>query len=355
MITYYHQLNPVLIPITENIGIRWYSLAYIAGALFAYFAGAYLIRKGRLSLPLPQLTDIIFAGALGAVVGGRLGYCLFYGPELFLSFDSSFPFWGPLKIHQGGMSSHGGILGLLVFQIFYAYRHKLSFFATMDLAAIAGFMGIFLGRIANFINGELYGRVIEGKAFLGVRFPSELYLWASQPSLYKEQLLSLKALLPSLDSIVQTSFKIPGEWIWREWVLKAVEGDSVFESYVSYINSLIIANASHPEIKNLLEPLLSLRHPSQFYQALLGGLLPFLIACVLCLKPKKAGLVSLISAGSYFLFRIVTEFYREPDPQIGFQLFHLTRGQWLSALLFCILVAYGYFIYRQEPKGFNRL
>ena len=107
MITYYHQLDPFLIQFNENFGIRWYSLAYIMAVIFAYFVGIYLIQRGRLQFPSPKLTDIVVFGAIGAVLGGRLGYCAFYNPELFLSFDSSFPFFGAIKIHQGGMSSHG--------------------------------------------------------------------------------------------------------------------------------------------------------------------------------------------------------------------------------------------------------
>ena len=220
MITYYHQLDPFLIHFSGNFGIRWYSLAYIAGAVSAYFIGIYLIKKGRINLPASKLTDIVVFGALGVVLGGRLGYCAFYSPELFLSFDRSFPFWGLFKIYEGGMSSHGGIIGFILSQIFYSYRHKLSFFTLMDLGVVGAAIGIFLGRIANFINGELYGRVVEGTTWFAVRFPSELYLWASQPELYKKQLLSLKALLPALDSTYPSSVRIPGAYVWEEWISK---------------------------------------------------------------------------------------------------------------------------------------
>ena len=210
-----------LIQFSGNIGIRWYSLAYIAGAVFAYFAGMYLIKKGRVHLPSDKLMDIIVFGAMGAVLGGRLGYCAFYSPELFLSFDSPFPFWGVLKIYEGGMSSHGGIIGFLISQILYAYRHKLSFFSLMDLGAVAAAVGFFLGRLANFINGELYGRVVEGTTWFAVRFPSELYLWASQPDLYKKQLISLKELLPVLESKIQSPVRIPGSYVWESWVFQS--------------------------------------------------------------------------------------------------------------------------------------
>ncbi len=354
MMTYYHQLDPYLIHFFGNWGIRWYSLAYIFGVIVAYFAGYYLVRKGRISVNPSKISDIIFFGAIGAVVGGRLGYCAFYNTDLFLSFDPAFPYWGALKVYQGGMSSHGGIIGLLLSQILYSYRHKLNVFSLMDWATVAGSVGIFFGRIANFINGELYGRVVEGSTWLAVRFPTELYLWAYQPDLYKKQLLSLKTLLPSLSSVSTSTAKIPTASVWEEWVSKAVNGDLVYEGYISYVCRLIVQNSGQAEIRAVLEPLLFLRYPSQLYQALLGGLATFLIVCIFWLKARKAGLVSLVWISSYLIFRIITEFYRQPDPQTGFQFFQLSQGQWLSICLFLIVALYGYFIYKSQPIGFKR-
>lgn len=351
MISYYHQLDPFLVQFTSNFGIRWYSMAYILAVVFAYFAGVYLIQKGRIELDKTRLMDIVIFGAIGAVAGGRFGYCVFYAPELFLSFDRSFPFWGVLKIHHGGMSSHGGIIGFLLFMVFYARHYKISFFSIVDLAGLSGSFGIFLGRIANFINGELYGRVVEGKTWLAVRFPSELYLWADHPSFYKKQLLALKDLLPSLKT--QSSVRIPGAYTWENWVNQAVEGNSVYEGYVSYICSLIVQNAHKPVVKEILEPLLFLRYPSQLYQSFFGGLMPFLIVCFFWRQPRKAGTMGLLWAVSYLFFRLFTEFYRQPDSHIGFQLFDLTRGQWLSFFLFGVVIGYGYLVYKREPKGFH--
>ena len=348
---YYHQLDPFLIHFHGNIGIRWYSMAYILAVVFAYFSGQYLIKKGCLQIPLNKLMDSIVFGAMGAVIGGRLGYCLFYAPDLFLSFNGSFPFWGALKVHEGGMSSHGGILGFLISQVLYAYRYKLSFFSLMDLGALSGAFGIFLGRIANFINGELYGRVVEGSSWFSVRFPSEVLLWASQPDLYKKQLLSLKEIASSVDT---TLVKVSSPDIWVEWVNKSsLSPDSVYSSYISYISQLIVQSANQSPVKELLEPLLSLRYPSQLYQSFFGGLLPFILMSLFWLKPRKAGFISLVFIMSYLSFRILTEFYRQPDHHIGFQLFDLTRGQWLSVSLYFAVCVYFYFFYRKSPKGFG--
>ena len=292
---------------------------------------------------------------MGAVIGGRLGYCLFYQPDLFLSFDSSFPYWGFFKIHEGGMASHGGIIGFFVSQVLYARYHKLSFFSLVDLGAFGSSIGFFLGRIANFINGELFGRIVEGKTWFAVRFPSEIYLWADHPQTYKTQLLSLKTLLPTLDTLVRPQINIPSAYTWETWISKAIEGHEIYQGYISYVGSLIVENSHKAPIKELLEPLLFLRYPSQLYQSALGGLATFLILCLFWLKPRKAGLVTLVFTGSYLLFRVLTEFYRQPDSHIGFQFLNLTRGQWLSLLFLCIVIIYGYFVYRQEPKGFRKI
>ena len=355
--TYYHQLSPFIIQFTETIGLRWYSMAYILAIVFVYVLGLYLIRKKRVDLPLDQLGDMVVYGALGAIIGGRLGFCLFYSPDLFLSFDFSgpqwwknFPFWGALKIHQGGMSSHGGILGFLISMLLYAYRKRVSFFYLMDLGALAGAFGIFLGRIANFINGELYGRVVEGQTWLAVRFPAEILLWSSDPKTYKEQLSSLKDIAASVDSAI---LEVSSAELWLEWVHKASLGlDSVYNRYISYICQLIYQSSYSAPVNSLLEPLLSLRYPSQLYQSFFGGFLPFVIMVLCSLKLKKPGMMSLVFIFSYLSFRIFTEFYRQPDMDIGFQFLNLTRGQWLSILLYTFSLIYAYFIYKQTPKGF---
>jgi len=349
-VIYYHQLDPFLIQWTESFGIRWYSMAYIAGLFFSYFAGVYLIKSRRLNLPLEKLSDIVFFGAIGAVFGGRLGFCLFYSPSLLLSFDLSFPYWGLLKVHQGGMSSHGGILGLLVACFLYARRHKISLYAMLDLGAVTGAFGIFLGRIANFINGELYGRAVEKGAWLAVKFPSELLLWSSDPKTYQEQLLSLSSLFPRLKNSL---IEIPSPQTWSHWIKVAGEEgvQSTPANYISYLCQLIYQSAYSPPISGLLEPLLFLRHPSQLYQSFFGGFLPLIIISLFWIKPKREGLISVVFIISYLFFRLFTEFFREPDPFIGFQWLYLTRGQWLSLLIYLIAFFYAYLVLKNKTQS----
>lgn len=350
---YYHQLDPFLIQFTQNFGIRWYSLAYFLGFVATYLLALYLKKNNRLNLPASQVLDTVTYGVLGAIFGGRLGYCLFYNPELFVSLDSSFPFWGVLKIHQGGMASHGGILGFVVFGYLYCRYKKMCFLSFMDLGAFGGAVGLFLGRIANFINGELYGRVMEKSGFFGVKFPSELFLWSERIADYKEQLLSLKAVLPSLKNFSELKIQIPDSLMWEQWLERALESPA-YKDRVTYICNFIVDVSHHPSVRALLEPLLFVRHPSQLYQSFWDGLVPCLLISVLWLKPHKPGLISLVWISTYLMSRIFTEFFRMPDADIGYQLFHLTRGQWLSILTLVFGVSiYGYFVYKNKPKGWK--
>ena len=316
--SYYHQLDPFLIQITEDFGIRWYSLAYLIGALAGYFFATKLAQQGRISLNKNKILDLITYGALGVIAGGRLGYCLFYSPHLFLQFDSFFPFWGVLKIHQGGMASHGGILGLLLALWIYSFRERISLFSLVDLAALGGAVGLFLGRIANFINGELYGRVVQGKAFFSVKFPSEIFMWLGNISDYKVQLLSLKEVLPSLKNLEHLSASfIPSGSVWEGWINEVAQNPS-YRDKLYYVSSLIVKNSHLSSVRESLEPLLFLRHPSQLYQSFFGGLLPFFLALFVWSKTQKEGLISSVWILSYIISRFITEFFRMPDAQLGY-------------------------------------
>ena len=348
---YYHQMDPFLIQITENFGLRWYSMAYLLGAFVAYLFAVSFVKQGRLNLSKDRVLDLITYGALGVIIGGRFGYCLFYNPHLFLEFDFSFPFWSVLKIHEGGMASHGGILGLFISLWFFARTYKVSLFCLADLAVLGGAVGIFLGRIANFINGELYGRVIQGKAFFAVKFPSELFLWLSDVSEYRVQLLSLEKVLPSLDILKNLNGNlIPSAAVWKEWVYRAVE-DPLYKNKIYYLSSLIVKNSWYPQVKEALEPLLFFRHPSQLYQSFLGGLIPFLIILFVWFKTKKYGVISSVWIFSYVFARLITEFFRMPDSHLGYQWLHLTRGQWLSFGLLLIAFGYSFFVFKKNRQN----
>jgi len=176
---------PAFDPIAISIGpfaIRWYALAYVAGILFAWWLARRVAANpalwgGRSPIKPADVDDVIAWCALGIVAGGRLGYVLFYGPAYFAAH--------PLEIFvlwRGGMSFHGGFLGTIVALLLFARARGIPLLSMLDLAAIVSPIGLFLGRIANFINGELWGRPADVPwAFVfphagpEPRHPSQLY------------------------------------------------------------------------------------------------------------------------------------------------------------------------------------
>lgn len=153
-------IDPVLISVGP-IAIRWYALAYIVGILLGWLYARALIRReqlwgGPVPMTLADYDDFVLWVTLGIIVGGRLGYVLFYNPAFFAA--------NPLEILQlwkGGMSFHGGFLGCVLAVILFARHRGLSILSLGDITCAAGTIGIFLGRIANFINGELWGRTTD--------------------------------------------------------------------------------------------------------------------------------------------------------------------------------------------------
>ncbi len=157
-----HNLSPFLLrfpeswPLIGGAGIRYYGLAYILGAVAGYYLLLQYYRKGRSPFNSDQLSVLILALMAGVLIGGRVGYVLFYGLQDF--------FHNPLSIFavwQGGMASHGGFIGVAIAVILFSKKHKYPTLATGDLVVSAAVPGLFLGRLANFINGELWGRITE--------------------------------------------------------------------------------------------------------------------------------------------------------------------------------------------------
>jgi phosphatidylglycerol:prolipoprotein diacylglycerol transferase len=177
-------IDPVLISIGP-LSIRWYALAYIAGIILGWRYILHLTQRPALwpqnapVLEAKQTEDLLTWMTLGIVLGGRLGFVLFYQPEYYLSHPIDI-----LKVWQGGMSFHGGFLGVVVATYLFSRQYKCRFWSLMDVIACAAPIGLLFGRIANFINGELWGRettVPWGVIFPGqhagglVRHPSQLY------------------------------------------------------------------------------------------------------------------------------------------------------------------------------------
>ena len=172
-------LSPIIAEIGP-IALRWYSMAYLVGILMAYYWVGKMIRRPGSPMSQQHADDLIMWSTLGIILGGRLFYILFYEQSL-LSFPEAFQLW------KGGMSFHGGLTGLVIGLLIYARRHKLNGLRIADYIACVAPFGQMLGRIANFINGELWGRQTDvpwaiifpgGGEF--ARHPSQLYAAASE-------------------------------------------------------------------------------------------------------------------------------------------------------------------------------
>ena len=245
MITFLHpSIDPVIVSFGQ-LSIRWYGLSYVVGLVL----GIILIKKinNKILKPVNNklIDDFFIWGTLGVIIGGRLGYILFY--QTITIFDN------PLYIFyvwKGGMSFHGGLIGIIIASALFSYYKRINFLYLSDLISTVAPIGLFLGRIANFINVELYGRVTS--------FP-------------------IAIIYPTID--------------------------------------------------------LQRRHPSQIYEALLEGILIFLVLILILNKTiykNRLGINTSIFLVMYGLFRILIENLREPDSHIGMIFNYFTMGQLLS-------------------------
>ena len=230
-----------------SIEIRWYSLAYIFGIIFGW------IYCNEKLLKLDQYTkifdDYIFYIVIGIIVGGRIGYALIYNFNYYINNISEI-----FMIWKGGMSFHGAVVGIIISTYLFSIKYKINIFYFLDLVALSAPIGIFLGRISNFINSELYGR--ETDVFWSVKF-------------------------------------------------------------------ILVDNLN--------------RHPSQLYEAILEGLILFLILNFLFSRANKQhGYISSLFLINYSIFRFIIEYTREPDAHIGFLIFNLTTGQVISIIVFIL-------------------
>lgn len=239
--------------------IHWYGMMYIFSFIIAWALGHYRAKRySFLNFKKEEIGDLIFYTALGTILGGRLGDMLFYQLPTFIASPATV-----FKIWEGGMSFHGGIMGVAIAVFLFAHKTKRTFFEVSDFLAPLVPLGLLLGRIGNFVNGELWGRVTS---------------------------------LP--------------------W-------------------GMVFPNADTTP-----------RHPSQLYEAFLEGIVLFALLWWYSSKPKTRSYVSAFFLTGYGLFRSFCEFFRQPDPQLGFIAFGwLTMGQLLSfamILLGIIIFVYGY-------------
>lgn len=253
----YPSIDPVIVRIGP-IAIRWYGLMYLLGFTASYVLVRHRVRKKTLALSRDFLDSFYTLLIVGLIIGARLGYAVFY--------NWSYYWEHPLQIFalwQGGLSFHGGLIGSTIAGWWYSKRSRVDPWLMADLIALTAPIGIGLGRLGNFINGELYGRV------------------TSAP-----------------------------------WAVVFPEGGPL--------------------------P----RHPSQIYEFLLEGILLFIVLWCLKDRVRKSGLLVSLFVALYGLFRFIAEFFRQPDPQLGFIAGPFTMGQVLSA--FMLIVGVALYIFRRR-------
>lgn len=322
-----HDLNPYVIKLWEGGPIRWYGMAYLFGFFVAYLLMRRYTTKGIATVRPGEVADLVTTLAIAVVVGSRVGYVVFYKPSL-LGFSSDPPFWDMLAFHKGGMSAHGGVLGLLAGTVYLSRRYRHRWAHLGDLCAFAGAIGLFIGRWANFINGELYGRIAHSGETLywtAMKFPGEMLEW-SDPAKFQQLLSNLQ----------QAGLTPPA----------GIQGTELCLWTVAQIQE------KAPGAAAAVEPLLNPRYPSQLFQAFLEGLSSWLIVAFLARRPQKPGVLCGAWLAAYGVFRFIAEFWREPDSHLKnmeFAAIGLSRGQLLSSTM--VLAGIGVVVWARMQKA----
>lgn len=320
-----HDLNPVVVQIAGSLAIRWYGLSYVAGFVLGWLILRTLAKRNKTPLTPDQVSDLLISVVAGVILGGRFGYALFYQPSLLWSFTPSAPWWGMLRINEGGMSSHGGMIGVVVAAVWFYRRlaretpgSRPSILHLLDLMGLAAPAGLLLGRLANFINGELLGRIVALPGAPGpwwaVKFPQELVSEHDSgrllpPEEAEKRAAALRDLLAQV--------RLPS--------------DSDDRAILRLIDK--VQHGSR-ELARGLEPLVAARHPSQLYQAAAEGLVLGVVVWTVFRFSRRPGVVAAWWLMTYGVLRIATEFWRLPDGHLAVaRIAGLSRGQWLSALM----------------------
>ncbi|WFF38183.1 prolipoprotein diacylglyceryl transferase [Moraxella nasibovis] len=266
MAIFHPQFDPVALDL-GFIQLHWYGLMYLLAFLSAYLLATWRTKK-RTDFSTEMVSDLVFFGALGVILGGRIGYVILYNFSEFISNPAYL-----LRVWEGGMSFHGGFLGVVVAMLWFAKKYNKHPFAVLDFIAPCVPLGLLFGRIGNFINGELWGRVSHGDYAHLMYFPQAV---AADHELINKD--------PSLTNIAT----------------------------------------------QLGEYYLLPRHPSQLYQALTEGVLLFVLLWWFSAKPRPRYAVSALFLLGYGISRFITEFFRQPD--VGYALIFgwMSKGQLYS-------------------------
>ncbi|ATV46081.1 prolipoprotein diacylglyceryl transferase [Pectobacterium brasiliense] len=276
------QFDPVIFSIGP-LALHWYGLMYLVGFVFAMWLAVRRANKPGSGWTKDEVENLLYMGFLGVFVGGRLGYVLFYAFPSFLE--------NPLylfKVWDGGMSFHGGLMGVICVMLWFAHRTKRHFFQVADFIAPLIPFGLGAGRLGNFINGELWGRVTTDTPW-AMLFPGS-----------RGEDMALAVSNPQWQAIFNQYGMLP-------------------------------------------------RHPSQLYQMMLEGVALFIILNIFIRKSRPMGSVSGFFLIGYGMFRIITEFFRQPDAQLGLFGGLFSMGQILSLPMVIAGILMMVWAYRRQP------
>lgn len=292
----YHFIDPVAIPLLGPVDVRWYGLGYVFAFAVGYYVLRYLSREGDLRLDYDGISDLIFGLILGTILGARIGYILFYDFDTFIANPARI-----IRLWEGGLSFHGGLAGVVLASVWFVRKHRIDLVHVLDALALGVPFGIFAVRIANYINGELYGRITTEEVPWAVRFPTDP---TATRLLGIDQVYGIRP---------------------REEAILAAHESGAWDAIRDQV---------------------PLRHPSQIYEALSEGLLLGLILWGIYLFAKRkgirlpTGLLAGVFLTGYGVFRSIVELFRQPDAQfrdpndpLGTVLGPLTMGQTLSMLV----------------------
>ncbi len=277
------KFDPVIFSIGP-VSLHWYGLMYLVGFVFAMWLAVRRANKPGSGWTKDEVENLLYAGFLGVFVGGRVGYVLFYNLPLFLD--------NPLylfKVWDGGMSFHGGLIGVILVMFWFARRTRRTFFQVSDFIAPLIPFGLGAGRLGNFINGELWGRVTTDTPW-AMLFPGS-----------RTEDIAIAAADPSLLPLLNQYGVLP-------------------------------------------------RHPSQLYELVLEGIVLFIILNLFIRKPRPMGAVSGLFLIGYGVFRIIVEAFRQPDAQLGLFEGAISMGQILSVPMVIAGIIMMIWAYRRRPQ-----
>ena len=289
--TWLNNFDPFVFQI-GGFGPRWYGLSYVISALLVYWLYKRLAKRGYTDIATEKVADFItWTGLFGVLLGGRLGWILWYG-----RYQHHENPWWMFEVQNGGMASHGGIYGIVIVTFIISRMWKVSWTSIGDTLCVTAPIGLCIVRFANFWNGELYGHITDKP--WGVKFATELR--------------------ENADYIAQAG------------------GDP---SLPGSADQIISAARHDPALTQQLSDILPARHPSQIYQAMLEGALLFIILYILRTRFRMPrGVLTGLFFILYAALRIVGEIWRVPDP--AWKMGSLSAGQTLSLYFFAIGIAF---------------